>query len=100
MDNQYRIKLLSCALRDLDGIYAYIARTLSEPGTADRLLDMLEQEILSLESMPYRCAERKVGAYAGMGYRHSVWMRLAKAALRGCFRCLTKSARNDLRLTL
>ena len=43
MDNQYRIKLLSCALRDLDGIYAYIARTLSEPGTADRLLDMLEQ---------------------------------------------------------
>lgn len=69
MDNPYRIKLMSRALRDLDGIYAYIARTLSEPGTADKLLDTLEQEILSLESMPYRCAERKVGAYAGKGYR-------------------------------
>lgn len=69
MDNNYSVKLMSRAMRDLDNIYAYIAKTLLEPGTADCLIDTLEQEILSLESMPYRCAERKIGAYAGKGYR-------------------------------
>lgn len=60
---------MSRALRDLDDIYAYIAKILLEAGTAEKLIDTLEQEILSLESMPYRCAERKTGAYAGKGYR-------------------------------
>ena len=69
MDNKYRVTLLSRALRDLDGIYAYIARSLLERATAEKLIDTLEQEILSLGSMPYRCAERRTGAYAGKGYR-------------------------------
>ena len=60
---------MSRAMRDLDDIYAYIAKTLLAPETAEKLIDTLEQEILSLESMPYRCAERKIGAYAGKGYR-------------------------------
>ena len=63
---------MSRALRDLDEIYAYVAKTLLEPGTAEKLLDTLEREIMSLESVPYRCAERKVGAYAGKGYRQLV----------------------------
>ena len=69
MDNKYRVKLMSRALRDLDNIYTYIAGNLLEPGTAEKLIDTLEEEILSLESMPHRCAERRVGAYAGKGYR-------------------------------
>ena len=69
MDNKDRVKLMSRALRDLDNIYTYIARNLLEPGTAEKLIDTLEEEILSLESMPHRCVERKVGAYAGKGYR-------------------------------
>ena len=69
LDNQYRVKLMSRALRDSDNIYTYIARNLLEQGTAEKLIDTLEDEILSLESMPYRCAERRVGAYAGKGYR-------------------------------
>ena len=68
MDN-YQIELLPRALRDLDNIYAYIARTFLEPGTALRLVEAIEHEILSLETMPDRYPERKIGAYAGKGYR-------------------------------
>lgn len=67
--DKYKVKFLGKALRDLDGIYAYIAKSLSEPTTALNLVNDLESEILSLEVMPYRCPERRRGAYAGRGYR-------------------------------
>lgn len=67
--DKYSVKLLSRALRDLDAIYAYIARTLQEPGTALKLIDLLEHEILALETMPYRWPERRIGIYANRGYR-------------------------------
>ncbi len=57
------------ALRDLENIYGYIAGALSEPGTAQGLIDELEREILSLEQFPNRCAMRRIGAYADKGYR-------------------------------
>ncbi len=66
---QYNIKFLTRALRDLEGIYAYIAGHFQEPGTAEAMLDELEQGVFSLEQMPNRCPERKWGAYAGKGYR-------------------------------
>ena len=59
---------MSRALQDLDGIYDYIAHTLLEPGTALSLVGRIEEAILSLETMPYRCPERKRGAYANQGY--------------------------------
>ena len=68
MDN-YAVKLLSRAYRDLDGIYAYIAETLLEPGTAGKLLNALEEAVFSLEQFPQRGAPRKTGAYANKGYR-------------------------------
>lgn len=67
--DEYAVKLTPRALRDLDGIYAYIADTLLESGTAEALVDRLEEGILSLEKMPYRCPERRRGAYANKGYR-------------------------------
>lgn len=67
--DKYEVKLLSRALRDLDNVYAYIAGNLQEKDTAEKLLDELESQILSLEYFPYRCAERRVGMYAGKGYR-------------------------------
>lgn len=67
--NKYEVRLLNRALQDLDDIYGYIARTLAEPGTATELIDILESEILSLEYLPYRCPERRSGAYAKDGYR-------------------------------
>lgn len=67
--DKYEVRLLNRALQDLDDIYGYIARTLAEPGTATELIDTLESEILSLEYLPYRCPERRSGAYAKDGYR-------------------------------
>lgn len=66
---QYSVKLMGRARRDLDGIYAYIAKTLLEPATAISLVEQIEEQILSLNTMPYRCPERKRGAYANQGYR-------------------------------
>lgn len=56
-------------MRDLDGIYDYIAYRLLEPETALKLVSRIENAVLSLETMPYRCPERKRGAYANRGYR-------------------------------
>ena len=67
--DKYEVRLLSRALRDLDGIYAYIAQNLREPGSASDLLDEIEKQILSLEYLPLRYPERRIGVYAGKGYR-------------------------------
>lgn len=67
--DKYSVQLMERALRDLDGIYAYIARTLSEPGIALKMAETIESEILSLATMPCRCPERLIGAYAEKGYR-------------------------------
>ncbi len=69
MENKYAVKLLPRAYRDLDGIYAYIAETLIEPGIASELVDLLEESIFSLERMPQRGALRKMGTYANRRYR-------------------------------
>ena len=68
--DKYAVKLTPRAERDLDGIYAYIAETLLEPGIAEDMADTLEKGILSLDTMPYRCPRRKHGIYANKGYRN------------------------------
>ena len=60
---------MSRALRDLDDIEAYIAKTLQEPETALRMVEELEAQILPLETVPYRLRGRWTGAYAGKDYR-------------------------------
>jgi plasmid stabilization system protein ParE len=65
----YRVTISDYALRDLEAIYSYIADTLLEPGIALNLVDDIESGILSLDVMPHRCPERRVGAYANRGYR-------------------------------
>lgn len=67
--DKYSVKLMSRALRDLDGIYRYIAKTLLEPGTAQALTERIADQITSLEYMPFRCPERTRGVYANRGYR-------------------------------
>jgi len=61
--------MLDRAYQDIDGIYKYIANTLMEPNVALSIVDDIEVAILSLDTMPHRCPERKIGAYAGQGYR-------------------------------
>ena len=43
MADSYTVKLMSRALRDLDGIYKYIAETMLEPGTALKLAEEIER---------------------------------------------------------
>lgn len=69
MAKQYAVKLMSRAARDLDSIYGYIAGTLLEPGTAQKVAEELEREILSLAQFPNRCPLRRSGVYANKGYR-------------------------------
>jgi plasmid stabilization system protein ParE len=54
---------------DLDDIYNHIADDFKEIGTAEKMADILDEAILSLEDMPYRGALRKTGAFANKGYR-------------------------------
>ena len=67
--DKYVVKLYAHAYRDLYGIYTYIAKNLSEPGTALNMVDALEEAIFSLEQMPERGAIRCIGIYAEAGYR-------------------------------
>jgi len=67
--DEYRVTMLDYAYRDLDSIYDYIANTMLEPGIALNIVDEIETAILSLDIMPHRCPERKIGAYASNGYR-------------------------------
>lgn len=67
--DKYKVLLYARAYRDLDAIYGYIAESLQAPDTAARMIDELEEAIFSLETLPHRGAERRVGAYANQGYR-------------------------------
>ena len=67
--DKYAIKLLTRALRDLNGIYAYIAKTPLAPDRAIKLVEEIGEAIFGLEQLPCRGAERKIGASAGRGYR-------------------------------
>ena len=67
--DKYKIKLYARAYRDLDDIYTYISENLLEKETALKIIDILEQAIFSLETMPERGSIRKTGAYANQHYR-------------------------------
>ena len=53
---EYKIEITARAKQDLREIHAYIAGNLKEPKTAERLLDKIESEILTLNDMPLRHA--------------------------------------------
>jgi len=65
----YHVTMLDRAYCDLDNIFDYISKTLMEPGFAFNIVDEIESAILSLDIMPHRCPERKIGTYANKGYR-------------------------------
>lgn len=67
--DKYRVRLYARAYRDLDNIYTYIAKTLQEPGTAEKMATALEDAIYSLETFPERGSLRRTGIYANQGYR-------------------------------
>ena len=67
--DRYTVYVSPQAYRDIDEIYRYLAAELQAPDTASGMVDEIEEAILSLEQLPERGAERKVGIYANKGYR-------------------------------
>ena len=67
--DKYIVRMTDRAVADLENIYNYISAMLLEPEVAKCLIDQITEKILTLETMPYRCPERRVGAYARAGYR-------------------------------
>ena len=67
--DKYIVKMMPKAERDIDEIYEYIAKKIEAPNIALNMVDELEEAILSLEYMPYRGSERKVGFYTNKCYR-------------------------------
>jgi plasmid stabilization system protein ParE len=67
--SSYTVYVSPQAYRDIDEIYEYIRTELFAEDAAIRLVEDIEEAILSLEEMPERGVERKVGAYAYKGYR-------------------------------
>lgn len=67
--NKYAVKVTPRAGRDLEEIYRYILDNFKAEGTAQNMADALEEAILSLDVMPYRGPERRIGVYANKGYR-------------------------------
>lgn len=67
--DKYVVKLHARAYRDLDNIYAYIAKHLLEPDIASNIVNQLENAIFSLEQLPECGAIRRIGAYANGNYR-------------------------------
>ena len=67
--DKYIVKLLPKAYRDIEQIYNYISQNFEEKEIALKLVNDIEDTIFSLESLPYRGAERKIGLYANKEYR-------------------------------
>lgn len=67
--DKYHVMLKLKALEDIDSIYEYIALELQNVDAASQLVEKLETAIFSLERLPYRGIERKIGMFANKGYR-------------------------------
>ena len=67
--DKYTVKLYKKAVKDLDSIYAYIAREKLSPVNAKGQTDRIKKAILGLDTMPHSHQDRLVGRYAGKGYK-------------------------------
>lgn len=61
--DKYNIVLTDNAKMDLNEIYDYISKELLEAKIANKIMERIEQEILSLENNPYRYMEVTVKPY-------------------------------------
>ena len=67
--DKYSIYISPQACREIDDIYGYIINELKNPQAAEETAALIENAIISLDMLPHRGAERKVGIYAYQGYR-------------------------------
>ncbi len=66
---KYKVLLSPNAYTDLDNIYKYIKIQFKNSLTALEMVELIEETILKLDTLPHRGAERKIGIYANQGYR-------------------------------
>lgn len=67
--DKYNIKISPKAIRELDGIYEYIASEKLSPENARGQVERIKKAILSLDTFPQGHQERNEGRYADRGYR-------------------------------
>jgi len=67
---KYRVDVTRTAERDIEAIYAFIAR--DNPGAAAAWLDTVERNIASLERSPRRCAVVPEAVELDLEYRHLI----------------------------
>lgn len=65
----YRVDLSEPAENDLRDIVRYISSQLDAPVTALKMMDIIEQAISGLSSMPQKCPPVTDERLAAMGYR-------------------------------
>ena len=66
---RYKVEVTNEARTDIRAAARYIAVQLRQPDTAERLLDTLDNEITSLETMPERCGYVHDEYLASLGIR-------------------------------
>ena len=64
----YVIIVTQSASREIEKIFEYIVIQLKSPKSALKIISEMEETIYSLETMPYRSSERKVGKFKNKGY--------------------------------
>lgn len=67
--DKYQVKIKPKAIRELDGIFEYIALEKMAPENAKGQMDRIKKAILKLNTFPQSHQERNEGRYAGKGYR-------------------------------
>lgn len=70
--DKYKVKLMKRAYRDIEDIYAYIAREKLSPENAEGQTGRIKKAIMGLDVFPQSHQDRLVGRYAGKGYKQLV----------------------------
>lgn len=70
--DKYKVKINPKAIRDLDGIYEYIANEKLSAENAKGQIERIKKAVLKLDTFPQSHQERSEGRYAGKGYRQLV----------------------------
>ena len=67
MRNRYTVDITTCAKKDIDDIWDFIAR--DNPDAANSLVQFLEEQIETLERFPLRCPPVPENEILGTDYR-------------------------------
>ncbi len=67
--SEFDVIIETTAVSDMRGILRYITQTLKEPITAQRIYGSIKEQIMTLDTMPFRYALVKDEVFAARGLR-------------------------------